>query len=205
MTFDKAWDDWHRERRGVFPNEHFVRFVAREFAEARARFLDLGCGQGAQTFFLLDRHHFVEAVDGSAPALQPLWNWHLEMRSELLRITRADLLGISLAPASVDCIVDCATLQHLSQRESWQAVQAARDWLKPGGWFWSWWSAPGDASWKGTPAVDSPAPYQPPRAEIGHIFNGYKTAVGEEVVYWEDDRIGRPMRRHWIIEAHRGP
>jgi len=54
VPIDPVWEELYRTKRwGRYPPEELVRFVARTFpAPAGRRAIDLGCGGGANTWFL---------------------------------------------------------------------------------------------------------------------------------------------------------
>src|ERR1700730_11711421 len=73
-SWDPAWEKLFRAREwGRYPNEHLVRFVARNFYSAPDRtkvcILDLGCGQGPNTWYMAREGFSVSGIDGSQSAL----------------------------------------------------------------------------------------------------------------------------------------
>jgi SAM-dependent methyltransferase len=73
-TFDDNWEEIHRGRAwGSYPSEDVVRFMARNYYNSdrgNTRVLDLGCGGGANTWFLCNEGFDTYAVDGSASAVE---------------------------------------------------------------------------------------------------------------------------------------
>jgi cyclopropane fatty-acyl-phospholipid synthase-like methyltransferase len=74
MSFDKVWEKTHQDREwGSYPSEDLVRWTFRNFGKHRdqhtkQKILDLGCGQGNNTWFLAREGFNVLAVDGSHSA-----------------------------------------------------------------------------------------------------------------------------------------
>ena len=73
-TWDPIWDDIFRSKGwGRYPPEHIVRFVARTFSRARdrsaIRLLEIGCGPGANIWFMAREGFSVCGIDGSATAI----------------------------------------------------------------------------------------------------------------------------------------
>lgn len=75
MSWDPVWEkvfatqDW-----GKYPGEELIRFVARNFYKApersKVRLLEIGCGSGANLWFLAREKFCVYGVDGSTTAIQ---------------------------------------------------------------------------------------------------------------------------------------
>lgn len=152
MNFDLRWEIIHASRTwGQWPDIDFVRFAMRKFGRAdriQCRFLELGCGQGAQMRFLLEEGFVAYGMDASSSAIDKMRAYlrpkmigsagivlsevcDLAGHSDMLDGDRAD-------PLLFDCILDVCTLQHCGSVEDIAAIvkmYAAR--LKPRGWFFS--------------------------------------------------------------------
>ena len=73
-TWDPIWDDIFRSKGwGRHPPEHIVRFIARTFSSVRdrsiIRLLEIGCGPGANIWFMAREGFSVCGIDGSATAI----------------------------------------------------------------------------------------------------------------------------------------
>lgn len=73
-TWDPIWEDIFRSKSwGKYPPEHVVRFIARAFSGARERgairLLEIGCGPGANVWFMAREGYSVCGIDGSATAI----------------------------------------------------------------------------------------------------------------------------------------
>lgn len=73
-TWDPVWDSIFRGKEwGKYPPEHVVRFVARSFAAAadrsKVRLLEIGCGPGANVWFMAREGFSVCGIDGSPTAI----------------------------------------------------------------------------------------------------------------------------------------
>lgn len=231
------WDKvFQRQQWGRWPDTRFVEWCMRTFGAAgerereTIRFLELGCGAGAQLGFLQNEGFQAYGVDGSRAALNQakrnlrefdgvrpvLWEADLinfEVPATAITQEGAFMVGPAAATAPVsdsfqrldmggfDCIVDVCTLQHMPPGD-YSIIRRAHRWLRPGGWIFSKWAAH---------RHDRPAP---PRAEgaipapllmsyhdIQHVFPGFDLTVDEEVV----TTFGPPAeeRRHWIITGRK--
>ena len=143
------WDGWMATRQAKYPNENFVRFVAKNYYDvpdrSKVRFLDLGCGAGANTWYLAHEGFRVTAVDRSESALASLRHRFQEERfpHQVVFLER-DINHLDVAPACFDCVLDHNTLCHIEK----PPFDAIHDALKDGGRFFS--VAPALDTWRGT-------------------------------------------------------
>ena len=140
MPFDETWETIFRSRGwGRYPSEEVVRFVARRFPKIddrqKVRILDLGCGGGANTWFLARDGFTVTAVDGSAAAVAQTRNL-LKAEACTAEVTLRDFIDLSFPDAAFDAVLDCAAIQHNPWNDITAIHQQVFRTLKPGGWFW---------------------------------------------------------------------
>jgi SAM-dependent methyltransferase len=74
-TWDPVWEEIFKQREwGKYPPEHLVRFVALNFGRAAdrgsVRLLEIGCGPGANVWFMAREGFAVSGIDGSPTAIQ---------------------------------------------------------------------------------------------------------------------------------------
>jgi ubiquinone/menaquinone biosynthesis C-methylase UbiE len=74
-TWDPVWENTFRSKEwGKYPQEHVVRFIARNFYSAddrhAIRLLEIGCGPGANVWFMAREGFSVSGIDGSSTAIQ---------------------------------------------------------------------------------------------------------------------------------------
>jgi SAM-dependent methyltransferase len=74
MSWDPVWDDIFRTHEwGKYPSEDIIRFIARNFYSAPDRsavkMLEVGCGPGANLWFLAREGFSVFGIDGSPHAI----------------------------------------------------------------------------------------------------------------------------------------
>lgn len=75
MTWDPVWEKVYRSRPwGQYPGEDVIRFVKRRFAHAadpaRVRLLEVGCGSGANLWFMAREGFSAHGIDGSETAVR---------------------------------------------------------------------------------------------------------------------------------------
>jgi len=74
-TWDPVWEKiFSSQEWGKYPQEHLVRFIARNFysvSDRRViRLLEIGCGPGANVWFMTREGFSVSGIDGSSTAIQ---------------------------------------------------------------------------------------------------------------------------------------
>ncbi len=135
--FDKKWEEVHAEREwGRYPKEELVRWVASNYynVEDRSalRFLDLGCGGGASTWFLAREGFTVTALDGSQNAMKRLGE---KPYMRLLQATGvvADAIRLPFKDNSFDAVIDIVCVAHNDKYDIDSIVKEITRVLKPGG------------------------------------------------------------------------
>ncbi len=137
LTWDSVWDDIYRSRAwGRYPKEELIRFVARRYYAApdrkAIRFLDLGCGTGASTWYLAREGFTVDAIDGSSVAIERL---RARFAEEKLQASLAvgDIADLPYPDATFDCVLDIACLSCNGPEETRHILRGVLARLKPGG------------------------------------------------------------------------
>ncbi len=112
-TFDKTWNKVHSQRSwGKYPAEELIRFMARNFAidnRNKIKVLDLGCGTGANTWFLAREGFQTYAFDGAHSALKNAEKTCRDQSSSIC-IFQADAGNIPIADTSFDAVVDVGAI-----------------------------------------------------------------------------------------------
>jgi SAM-dependent methyltransferase len=140
MSWDPTWQQVFESREwGKYPPEELIRFVARNFYSARDRnsvkMIELGCGPGANIWYLAREGFDVYGVDGSPTAItrakQRLAAEHLSAHLKVGDITQLEQL---FPPASqFDAIIDVCCLQHNQLSHVVRILSQVFTRLRPGG------------------------------------------------------------------------
>lgn len=142
MSHDPAWEEIFSTREwGKYPPEELIRFVARNYYSApsrdQVRLLELGCGTGANIWFMAREGFAAHGVDGSVSAVQKaakrLQDENLKAELQVGDIAHAKSLFASSVP--FDAIVDVCCLQHNRLQIVDQVIADCWEILKPGGKF----------------------------------------------------------------------
>ena len=140
-SWDPVWEQIFRNREwGKYPPEHVVRFVARNFYRAsdrkQVRLLEIGCGPGANVWFMAREGFTVSGIDGSATAIQQATD-RLSREGLTADLRVGDYSTIPWPDSSFDGVVENVSLYC----NRWVAVKRAlseiRRVLKPGAPFLS--------------------------------------------------------------------
>ncbi len=147
--YNDVWEGiFSRRPWGKYPAEDLIRFVAREaFGAAdrsKLKALELGCGPGANLWFLANEGIPFDAIDGSLSAVsqarirldqeQPGWKGRIEV-GDFCQLPD-DFLGY-------DFVIDSEAIYCNDLDESSKLIADIHARLLPGGAFWSRTFAPG--------------------------------------------------------------
>ncbi len=143
MSWDPIWESVFRSRDwGKYPPEELIRFVARNYytktARHKVRFLELGCGEGANVWYLAREGFAAYGIDGSVTAIGKAQD-RLTREGLEAHLKVGDILEISQAyPAgSFDAIIDIACLQCNRLGAVEKTISSARSLLRSGGKFFA--------------------------------------------------------------------
>lgn len=219
-TWNGLWDDIHRGRSwGKYPKEELIRFVARNYYGVpdrnAVRFLDLGCGFGASTWFLAREGFSVDGIDGSAVIIKRLSE---RMREDNLhaRLIAGDICDLPYPAQHFDCVIDIACMMCNDIDNTRRILDGVIERLKPGGKIFSMSATP--ASWGATSGKKvGDSTYcdltEGPFANTGTVRFSSERQIRDLyskfdnlVIGMSEYSIGDMKRRvsHWIIEGSRG-
>jgi SAM-dependent methyltransferase len=135
----QSWEETFASRPwGRYPSEDLVRFMARRFGQLRdrsaVRVLEIGCGPGANLWFLGREGYAVAGIDGSPTAIR--------LASERLRSERisteadlrtGDFASLPWPDASFDLVADIEALSANRSPTIEASIGEVLRVLKPGG------------------------------------------------------------------------
>lgn len=140
MQWNPTWETvFSQQAWGKYPAEPLIRFVARNYYQterSQIRFLELGCGPGANLWFLAREGFGFVGVDGSPTAIRqagerldlecPGWR----ERGQLLV---ADVTMLDLPAESFDAVIDNECVYCMPFDSALSIYRQAWQLLKPGG------------------------------------------------------------------------
>lgn len=216
-AWNPIWDAVFTARAwGRYPSEELVVFVSRTFGSlsdrGSARLLELGCGPGANVWFMAREGYQVSGIDGSKVAIERATD---RLASEGLRadLHVGDLVSLPFEDSSFHGVFDIAAIQHNVSRDQRLIVEEARRVLKPGGKLFaivigagSWGEGSGSEIEPGTfeelvegPATGCGTIHFFKEAELSRLFGSFA-----ELNYERKERtwMGRTKKIvHWIVTA----
>ncbi len=140
-TWDPRWEEIFRNKQwGKYPPEHILRFVARNFYHVsdrtKVRLLEIGCGPGANVWFMAREGFAVSGIDGSETAIRRA-RQRLTGEGLAADLRVGDFADLPWANASFDGVVENVSLCSNSRNSIERALTEVRRVLKPGGLFLS--------------------------------------------------------------------
>lgn len=99
----------------------------------KGKAMDIGCGNGRNSRFLVDQGFQVEGVDFSAESLA--WAKEFTPISDRLTYTHASFFDLKKNHCEYDFIYDSGCLHHIKPHRRAQYLKKVFNLLKPGGYF----------------------------------------------------------------------
>jgi ubiquinone/menaquinone biosynthesis C-methylase UbiE len=136
------WDKIFATRAwGRYPPEELVRFIAREFRQREMRcqlsVLEVGCGPGANVWFLVREGFSVAAIDGSSHAIRSVYQRLTEegFAGDLPHVDLkvGNFASLPWPDENFDAVIDIEALYANTRETIALAVSEIRRVLKPGG------------------------------------------------------------------------
>ena len=146
--WDPIWEEKYQKKwGGGYPDEALIRFIANNFYNKSNRseihILDLGCGTGSATWYLLREGFKVTAVDASQSAIEILRGRLSNENLVADSLIEADITDLNLPMSQFDCIIDMACLMCMSFTATKEVVSNLKKLLKPEGVLFSYTSRTG--------------------------------------------------------------
>lgn len=138
MNTHDAWEKIHREKNwGIYPCEHIIRFVARNYYSKdrnKVKILDFGCGTGANTWYLAREGFDTYAFDISESAIEKMNN---RFKKENLNVNARVMDGLLLDydREFFDAVIDNVSIQSNNFEDINKMYSSVYNILKFGGKF----------------------------------------------------------------------
>lgn len=129
-----------------WPENELARFIGKTYGvvpfqttvKKGLRALDLGCGNGRNSWLLYEAGFSVDGIERSAEALTCMKDYMQRRHCEDVYYDYGQATDLSsYGTQCFDLVVDCQTIQHLSVEEHFHAYTEVARVLKKGGRFWS--------------------------------------------------------------------
>jgi SAM-dependent methyltransferase len=140
-TWDPVWEEIFRHKEwGKYPPEHVIRFVARNFYRSvdrsKIRLLEIGCGPGANIWFMAREGFTVAGIDGSSTAIHKA-NQRLSGENLTADLHVGDFAHLPWPDNSFDGIIENVSLYTNPWNSIKCALREVHRVLKPGAPFLS--------------------------------------------------------------------
>ncbi|MBW2617785.1 MAG: class I SAM-dependent methyltransferase [Deltaproteobacteria bacterium] len=139
MAWDEVWEAVFQEQEwGRYPPEELIRFVARSFYNVArrddVRLLEIGCGPGANVWFMAREGFDVFGVDASNTAIR-LTRERLEGEGLRANLAVGDIKELDrIFPGlTFDAVIDVCCIQCHQLADAEAILQQIHSVLKPGG------------------------------------------------------------------------
>lgn len=138
-AWEKIWDDVFTGRDwGRYPPEDLIRFVARNFYNRpdrkSVRLLEIGCGPGANIWYLAREGFSASGIDGSSVAIDRAQKRLADEKlSAALTVCDVNHLSKYYAAASFDAVIDVCCLTCFTAAGISAALKQVQTVLKPSG------------------------------------------------------------------------
>ncbi|AWE06397.1 class I SAM-dependent methyltransferase [Lysinibacillus sp. 2017] len=139
MAWNEVWEEIFKEKEwGKYPPEELVRFVARNFYSAPNRrdikILELGCGPGANVWYISREGFTVYGIEGSATAVKRA---NLRLNEEVIgwsgEIIQGDFSQLPYEGDFFDAVIDNEAIYVNSFEDSKKIFSEVHRVLKPNG------------------------------------------------------------------------
>jgi SAM-dependent methyltransferase len=227
MTWDSVWERvFTTQAWGKYPGEDLIRFVARNYYRSperhAVRLLEVGCGTGANLWYLAREGFAAFGVEGSPSAAElgrqrlstECPGWDAPPRSG--RIDVGDIVELPAADSSFDAVLDVEAVYCNSYEESQRIYREMHRVTRPGGRLFvrtfatgSWGDGIGrrvghrmfvaDA---GPLAGKGPTRFTT-REELADLLGPWDVLEVNLITRTLDE--GRHEMREWIVEATKSP
>ena len=220
--WNKGWDVIFKNNKwGTYPGEELIRFISRKYIKgenrSKIKILELGCGAGANLWFLSREGFDCYGVDGSKHAIRQA-NELLKKENLKAKIELGDVSNLEFDNNYFDCVIDieCIYSNNLSDTE--KILDETFRVLKPFGLFFSKTFSVGMSGentgikYKNEPNTYSSIAESPLRKDYGiirltaeHEINSiYSKFSNIEYDYIErSDKNRKNIIKEWIITAQK--
>jgi ubiquinone/menaquinone biosynthesis C-methylase UbiE len=140
-SWDPEWEVIHqKEELGKYPSEHLIRVIASNFYKVpdrkKIKILEIGCGKGAQIWYLANEGFDVYGIDGSSTAIMSAKD-KLKKAHLSATLIVGDVIKLGYPDSYFDCVVDVECLMGNDWDSARCIIEEVQRVLKIEGLFYS--------------------------------------------------------------------
>ncbi len=140
ISWDEVWESvFSKNPWGKYPGESLIRFIARNYYKSdrkNIKILEVGCGPGANLWYLAREHFATYGIDGSETAIHQAKN-RLKEESLSAQLTVGDIIKLPYENDSFDAVIDVECIYANSEKNAGLILSEIYRVLKTGGLFYS--------------------------------------------------------------------
>jgi len=199
-SWNSSWEKiFQKQNWGRYPPEELIRFVARNFyskKRSNVKFLDLGCGPGACSWYIAREGFSVAGIDGSKTAInQARLLFKKEKINGVFHVM--DFVKLDFQDQSFDVVIDINAIQHNPIEKIPTILDEIKRILKPGGILFS--IIVGDGTTNKRLFDKKGFIHFYKINEIKKMFKGFEIISIEKSMRTENNRKEKII--HWIITS----
>ena len=139
-SWDPVWEKVFAENAwGKYPGESVIRFIARNFYKRNrpeVKILEVGCGSGANIWFMAKEHFLSYGIDGSESAIKQAKDRLAEEKLSA-DLVIGDIVSLPYGEGIFDAVLDCECLYANNLENTHKILSEIDRVLKPDGLFYS--------------------------------------------------------------------
>ena len=140
-SWNKGWDKVFKNQIwGKYPAEPIIRFVSKNYPDkkinSKLKVLEVGCGTGANLWFLSKNNFQTFGIDGSVVALKSAKKLLREFNSNA-KLTKGDIISLPYKDNTFDLIIDMECIYANSEFHTRKILDEIYRVMKPGSFFLS--------------------------------------------------------------------
>jgi ubiquinone/menaquinone biosynthesis C-methylase UbiE len=139
-SWDPTWETvFKKQEWGKYPGESLIQFIARNFYKKERKnisLLEIGCGPGANIWFMAREGFSVTGIDGSQTAINQAQE-RLQTEQLSARLIVGDILKLPFNDLEFDGIIDVECLYSNNETNTLSMLSEINKVLKPNGLFYS--------------------------------------------------------------------
>lgn len=140
LSWDPVWEDVYKTREwGKYPGESLIQFIANNFYNknrSKVKLLEVGCGTGANVWYMSREGFDVTGIDGSQTAIQKAIA-RFEAENLKAQLLVGDIINLPFEDHFFDGVIDVECLYCNNTINTERILQEIKRVLKPNGLFYS--------------------------------------------------------------------